>query len=588
MAQSSWVGKTLGDRYQIDELLGQGGMSSVYKATDPNLRRVVAVKMIHPHLSSNAEFVSRFEEEATAVAQLRHPNIVQVFDFNNDDGTYYMVLEFVPGETLQERLKRLNSVDRRLPILDAAKFTIDVCEAANFAHKRGMIHRDIKPANVMLNVQGQAILTDFGIAKIVGGQQHTATGAVIGTALYMSPEQIRGERVDQRTDLYSIGVTLFEMVSGKPPYEADSAMTLMMMHLNDPLPDLRQLYPDVPVDLVAVIEKSLAKDAGKRYQSGAEMATALRQVVARIESGAAEAATVADRDRPGSPAPQGEPSIPGTQRIDPGMAEAAVAAGAAGAGYASSAGEPQPEYGQVSPGGTVVVPPTDQASPPGVGYQGPPATEAYYGQDDRSPNRNLALIGGGAALVVLLLCFVIGGIFIFSQLSDGREAAAADSTATNTSEATEVTPSSTVEEATAIAEILDEPTATAELVEAGSPPTEIPVLAVNPTPTVPPGIPYVRINDITMEGSYYVVEYETFEYTEQLPGMHVHFFFDTVPPEQAGVPGSGPWKLYGGPRPFKGYAVNNKPAGAMQMCALVANADHSVHLNSGNCYDLPQ
>jgi tRNA A-37 threonylcarbamoyl transferase component Bud32 len=582
------VGKTVGDRYQIDELLGQGGMSAVYKATDPNLRRVVAVKMIHPHLSDNPEFVSRFEEEATAVAQLRHPNIVQVFDFNNDNGIYYMVLEFVPGETLQERLKRLNSVDRRLPILDAARFTIDVCEAADFAHKRGMIHRDIKPANVMLNVQAQAILMDFGIAKIVGGQQHTATGAVIGTALYMSPEQIRGERVDQRTDLYSIGVTLFEMVSGKPPYEADSAMTLMMMHLNDPLPNLRQIHPDVPEDLIAVIEKSLAKDAGNRYQSGAEMASALRQVVDRIESGAGEAATVAEGDRPDDQAPQGEPPIPGTQRVDPGVVGAAAAGGAYAAGYAGSADEAQPDYQQVAPGGTVVVPPTDQAAPPGGGYQGPSATEAYYGEGDRSPNRNIALIGGGAALLVLLLCVVIGGFLIFSQLSDGDEVAAADSTATNTSEPTEVTPSPTVDEATEIAEILNDPTATAELLEVASPPTEIPTLAVSPTPTVPPGIPYVRINDIGLESSYYVVEYETFEYTEQLPGMHVHFFFDTVPPEEAGVPGSGPWKLYGGPRPFKGYTVNNKPAGALQMCALVANSDHSVQPDSGNCYDLPQ
>jgi serine/threonine protein kinase len=191
MEQNNWRGRTLGGRYRIEEILGRGGMSAVYKATDPNLNRVVAVKLIHPHLSDNPEFVVRFKEEATAVAQLRHPNIVQVFDFDNDGDTFYMILEFVPGETLQDRLKRLNAAQRHLSVTDAIKFTAQICDAAEYAHQRGMIHRDIKPANVMLDINGQAILMDFGIAKIVGGQQHTATGATVGTALYMSPEQIR-------------------------------------------------------------------------------------------------------------------------------------------------------------------------------------------------------------------------------------------------------------------------------------------------------------------------------------------------------------------------------------------------------------
>ncbi len=194
MATSHWIGKTLGGRYRIEQLLGQGGMSAVYKAVDPNLRRVVAIKIIHSHLSDNLEFVRRFEEEAAAVAQLRHPNIIQVYDFNHDDDTYYMVMEFVPGETLQARLRHLNANAMRLSYPEAARLIGNVTEAIDYAHQRNMIHRDIKPANIMLNLNGQAILMDFGIAKILGGEQHTATGAVIGTALYMSPEQIRGER----------------------------------------------------------------------------------------------------------------------------------------------------------------------------------------------------------------------------------------------------------------------------------------------------------------------------------------------------------------------------------------------------------
>lgn len=194
MAVDRWVGQVLGGRYKIEEMLGQGGMSAVYKARDPNLQRTVAIKLIHSHLSNNEEFVRRFESEATAVAHLRHPNIVQVFDFNHEGDLYYMVLEYVAGETLQSRIKRLNVSGRRIPIKDALRYTTDVCRAADYAHQRGLIHRDIKPANVMLDVSGNAILMDFGIAHMLGGQQHTATGAVLGTALYMSPEQIQGDR----------------------------------------------------------------------------------------------------------------------------------------------------------------------------------------------------------------------------------------------------------------------------------------------------------------------------------------------------------------------------------------------------------
>ncbi len=221
MAVGNFEKQILGDRYQIELMIGQGGMAAVYKANDPNLRRTVAIKVIHTHLSNDPDFVRRFEEEATAVARLRHANIVQVFDYNHDDDLYYMVMEFIPGETLQSRLKRLNQNGRRLPVKDAIQFSIDICEAADYAHQRGMIHRDIKPANVMLDVNNKAILMDFGIARMVGGQQHTATGAVVGTALYMAPEQIQGLHADARADIYSLGVTLFESLSGRPPFEAD-------------------------------------------------------------------------------------------------------------------------------------------------------------------------------------------------------------------------------------------------------------------------------------------------------------------------------------------------------------------------------
>jgi parallel beta-helix repeat protein len=291
MSQPSWIGQKLGGRYEIEELVGRGGMSAVYKGTDPNLRRTVAIKLIHSHLSEDPQFVSRFEVEAAAVAQLKHPNVIQVFDFDHDEDTYYMVLEFIPGETLQERLKRLGAASQRLSPKEAIKIAASICDALDYAHKRGMIHRDVKPANIMLSLQGQAILMDFGIAKIIGGKEHTATGAVVGTAMYMSPEQAKGELPDARVDVYALGVTLFEMLSGRPPFESDSAMTLMMMHVNDPVPDLSEITPDVPQQLVAVVGKALAKDREQRFQTAADFASALRSIDLQKVAGGVIAAT---------------------------------------------------------------------------------------------------------------------------------------------------------------------------------------------------------------------------------------------------------------------------------------------------------
>ncbi|TLN00095.1 serine/threonine protein kinase, partial [bacterium] len=275
MPADRWVGQILGGRYQIEELLGQGGMSSVYRARDLNLRRTVAVKLIHPHLSDNEEFVRRFESEATSIARLHHSNIVEVYDLNHEGGQFYMVLQYVEGETLQSRIKRANSEGRQLSIRECLRCLRDICKAADYAHRNGMVHRDIKPANIMLDAHGSAILMDFGIARILGQQQHTATGVVLGTALYMSPEQIQGQHPDGRSDIYSIGVTLFEALGGRPPFEADSAMTLMHMHLYDPVPDINQRHPGIPEKVRVIVNRALEKDPGRRFQSCAEMAAAL-------------------------------------------------------------------------------------------------------------------------------------------------------------------------------------------------------------------------------------------------------------------------------------------------------------------------
>ncbi|HSF83360.1 MAG TPA: protein kinase [Anaerolineales bacterium] len=341
MTAHNWVGKSIGGRYRIEALLGQGGMSAVYRATDPNLRRTVAIKLIHAHLSSDPNFVGRFKEEAAAVARLRHPNIVQVHDFNIDGETYYMVMEYLVGETLQARLKRLNATGRHMPLDEALRLCLQVCEAAGYAHNHELVHRDIKPANIMLNVNNQAILMDFGIVKIIGGDYHTATGATIGTAMYMSPEQIRSERIDDRADIYSLGVTLYEMISGRPPYTADSALTLMMMVLNDPLPALGESRPGLPDSLLRAVHKALAKEPAERYQTMAEMAAGLRGVQAELASAPpAAVATVVEQAEvealPPSAAPPTVPDIP------PETETAGVLLAGAPAVVASQAGLQQP------------------------------------------------------------------------------------------------------------------------------------------------------------------------------------------------------------------------------------------------------
>lgn len=285
MEQQDWSNRSLNRRYKIDELIGRGGMSAVYKATDPNLKRVVAIKLIHPHLSTDNDFIRRFQTEAAAIAAFRHPNIVQVYDFDNDDGNYYMVLEFIPGGTLQDHLNRLKESGLKMPLEQIVRIMLDVCDALGYAHEQGVIHRDIKPANIMLDSRGHSILMDFGLVKILNATSHTATGAILGTARYMPPEIIRNEIPDERSDIYSLGVTFYQMLSGEPPFEADSVISLMMMHLNDPIPDPSVLRPGIPPELNRIVNKSLEKDRGNRYSKASEMADDLRRFVSTLETG---------------------------------------------------------------------------------------------------------------------------------------------------------------------------------------------------------------------------------------------------------------------------------------------------------------
>ncbi len=276
MAKPSWEGRTLGGRYQIGELLGHGGMSSVYRAFDPNLKRDVAVKIIHTHLSDQPDFVERFEREAASVAQLRHPNIIQVHDFSHEDNIYYIVFEYIAGENLQDRLKRLSAANQYMPLPEVKKVIISLANALDYAHGKGIVHRDIKPANVMLNDDNEPILMDFGITKIIGGGKQTATGITLGTVQYMSPEQIKGLPVDARTDIYALGITLFEMLGGRSPFEANSTMAVMMMHVQSPVPDPRAIRNNIPPVFVDILNKAMAKEPQERYQRALDMARDMR------------------------------------------------------------------------------------------------------------------------------------------------------------------------------------------------------------------------------------------------------------------------------------------------------------------------
>ena len=262
--------KQLG-KYDIVQRLGRGGMAEVYKAYQPSLDRFVAIKLLHPFLADDPEFKDRFEREARNVARLRHPNIVQVYDFeyDPDSESFYMVMELIEGQTLKDRLVELGG--KLLPMGEQLRILRGATEALAYAHARSMIHRDVKPANLMLDSDGRVVLTDFGIAKIVTGNQFTASGGMVGTPAYMAPEQGLGEAGDERSDLYSLGVIMYQMATGRLPFDAETPLAVILKHLNEDLPNPRSINPNLPVEIEQIIVKILAKDPEERFQSAEEM-----------------------------------------------------------------------------------------------------------------------------------------------------------------------------------------------------------------------------------------------------------------------------------------------------------------------------
>ena len=266
--------QVISGRYRVLRKLGGGGMADVYLCEDLTLGRRVALKVLLQRFLNDATFVERFRREAKAAAGLNHPNLVSIYDWGEVDGTYYIVMEYVEGETLKELIRRRG----RLGGNDAVHIALQLLAAIDFAHRAAIVHRDIKPQNVMLDRNGNVKVMDFGIAR-AGDSGMTEAGSILGTAQYLAPEQARGLPVDERSDLYSVGIVLYEMLTGSVPFKGDSAVTVALKHVNEMAPEPAQLVPGMPYSLNQIVMKAIAKDPDLRYQDAAQFARDLRSAL---------------------------------------------------------------------------------------------------------------------------------------------------------------------------------------------------------------------------------------------------------------------------------------------------------------------
>lgn len=280
------IGKTLG-QYEVLEEVGRGGMATVYRARQGSINRVVAVKVLPRSLLHDPGFYERFEREVDVIAHLEHPHILPIYDFGNAEGVPYIVMRYLAGGSMRDLIRR------GIPTLeDIEKPFSQVAQALDHAHKQGIIHRDLKPGNIMLDENGNAYLTDFGIARVLGSD---LTGsAIIGTPAYMSPEQANGFPLDARSDIYALGVVLFELITGREPYQAETPMALLLKHINEPMPPASIFRKDVPPAVENVISRATAKEPGDRYASASDMARAYRDALQQPKQTALKSAPILD------------------------------------------------------------------------------------------------------------------------------------------------------------------------------------------------------------------------------------------------------------------------------------------------------
>ncbi|MCP4426093.1 MAG: serine/threonine protein kinase [Chloroflexi bacterium] len=375
------------DRYKIQEEIGRGGMATVYKAHDPLFERTVAIKVMPPEFSRDPEFRARFIREARTIAALEHPAIVPVYDYGEDYNQPYLVMRYMPGGSLSDRLRR-----GAVSLADTAVILQRIGSALDAAHGKGLIHRDLKPGNILFDQYGDAYLADFGIVHVAASEEAlTATGGLVGTPSYMSPEQVHGDlELDGRSDIYALGIILFQMLAGTVPYAADTPAKTMMQHVLDPVPPILNARPDLPAEFDAIINKAMAKDRNDRYPTGGELTTALNALVA--QSGDATLGTVPSAAA-ATPSPPPRSAIPRPEKAAPLKIE------------------PEPEPAQPAKSGLIEAPsfPKATAQPPKAAAQPKPS-----GRRRLSP-----AFWVGMGVLVLVCLGVVGAIgWIVSNLPD--------------------------------------------------------------------------------------------------------------------------------------------------------------------------
>ena len=416
----------IGERYDLRQTIGIGGMARVYLAHDRRLNRDVAAKILDPALASDPLFVERFRREAQAAAGLNHPNIVAIYDTGTTDDSYFIVMEYVPGPNLKEAIRERGA----LPEAEALTISAQVAAALGAAHSRGLIHRDIKPHNVLLHPNGAAKVTDFGIARAAGASQLTSTQTVMGTAHYLSPEQALHQPLDGRSDLYSLGIVLYEALTGQVPFNGDSLVAVAMKQVHEAPPPIRTIRPEIAPATEAVVMKALAKDPAQRYQSAAEMRAALL----RARDGLHQPAIVETRPLAVDPPP------------------ATI------------------EHTAV------------HVAPPGVPIEPPPPAPHQFVPPERPEGRRGGFV---APLLIALVCLLaIGaGLLAFAHSRGGNTATAATTTASRPTANTQAT---ALIVPTATAPPVPTP---AKTVVANAAPTAAPAVIPTAQPTIAPTIP---------------------------------------------------------------------------------------------------
>lgn len=340
------IGKTLG-QFEILEEIGRGGMATVYSARQLSMNRTVAVKVLPRHFMHDPGFIERFEREVEVISQLEHPHILPIYDYGELDGMPYIAMRYLGGGSMAQWVRR-----GRIKVQDLVKPLTQISQAMDYAHQQGIIHRDLKPGNIMLDEGGNAYLSDFGIARVMGSD---LTGsAIIGTPAYMSPEQAHGVPIDGRSDIYSLGIVVYELIAGREPFQSETPMGLLLMHINEPLPSLSEYRDDVPRSIERVIEKATAKDPDDRYPSAGDLAQAFTNALRGAETDNAAEMPTRKREQSGAPtigvdAPPPPMAIPPSE-LDKSRRQATRTIGGQEAD-ASSSTEVKPREEKVDSGG---------------------------------------------------------------------------------------------------------------------------------------------------------------------------------------------------------------------------------------------